>query len=165
MLMFKKNHMKYFNYIVFLFCACMALTSCEPRIKFDEGQWGDHAIITGVRLFTIVGEEHELQEFYESGILTPGLKRQFISIDDVISSFDAEKMSGEPKIVVTVGNDVDLTKVGIVIRHEAKKIVEVKGAPRAGFVSDFSKGPFYYNAVSADGTVREWEISFVQGAS
>ncbi len=128
--------------------------SCEPRIEMDMAQWGDHAVITDVQLFYLLEEEHELQEYYEDGETTTGIRRQFYSINPSIDE-DAATVN------VEVSDETDLTNAGLIIRHEALKIEPVDGAPTPGFLNDFSGGPYTYRVISADGTERDWTISFV----
>ena len=146
--------MKYFKHIIIVMSLlAFVFSSCEPRIELDEGQWGDHAIITNVLLFIIEEEEHELQEHYVNGETTTGIRRYFISSNSVI---DLESAT----VVVEVPGDTDLTNVGLVIRHEAVKIEPLDDSPKAGYLDDFSLGPYTYRVISADGTKRDWTISF-----
>jgi hypothetical protein len=129
------------------------LFSCEPRIEFDEGQWGDNAVITDILLFTLEEQEHQLEEYYQNGETTTGIRRQFINVATNIDELAAT-------VIVNVSSGTDLTKVGLVIRHMAKTIEPLNGAPKAGFLNDFSNGPYTYRVISADGTERDWTISF-----
>ena len=99
-------------------------------------------------------QEHELQEYYENGETTTGIRRKFYSIN---TSIDEDAAT----VKVEVSNETDLSNAGLIIRHEAVKIEPVDGAPTPGFLSDFSGGPYTYRVISADGTERDWTISFV----
>lgn len=135
-----------FGLLVFLF-------ACEPRIDFDEGQWGDHAFIEDVLLYVLEQEDHQLQEYYEQGQLTPGIRRKFLNTS---SSINQEAAS----VIVIVPSGTDMTKVGLVIRHKAAGIEPVGAAPQPGYLADFSGGPYSYWVVSSDGTKRDWIITF-----
>ena len=146
--------MKNYKHIVSgLSLLALVLCSCEPRIDLDNGQWGDNAVITDVLLFTLREQEHQLQEYYENDETATGVQRQFLS---TTSAIDA----GAASVTVTVPANVDLTNVGLVIRHKAVKIEPQGSAPKAGFLEDFSNGPYTYRVVSADGTERDWTIIF-----
>ena len=145
--------MENFKKILFLFSiATFLFSSCEPRIDFDMGQWGDNAYITDILLFIVNEEEHELQEYYENGELTTGVRRQFLNINTEISDEAAS-------VTVNVPEGTDLSNVGLIIRHTAEKIEPLGGSPLPGYIDDFSGGSFTYRVISADGTVRDWTIN------
>lgn len=149
--------MKYsIKIITVLSLMVFALFSCQPRIDLDEGQWGDHAFIEEVLIFIIEEEEHELQEYYENGETTTGIRRQFLNTSSDISD-DESSLTGS--VVVTVPNGTDLSNIGIVIRHTAKSVEPLNGSPEAGYLNDFSGGPFSYRIVSADGTERDYTVT------
>jgi len=148
--------MKYLRNITIGLSLCLLfLTSCEPRIDFDEGQWGDKAYITSVLLFTVQQGDHQLQEYYENGQLTTGIRRIIVSGTTNVINNDAAT------VTLTVPTGTDLTKVGIVIRHTAKTIETPANSPVPGNISDFSHGPLTYKVISADGTTRDWTITIV----
>jgi hypothetical protein len=127
--------------------------SCAPRIELDEGQWGDHAFLTDVRLFIYNEEEHSLEEaeLGDGSELVTGVQRVFLSTSSVVDD--------EAAVVdVTVPANTDLTQVGIIFRHTAKMIEPLNGAPVAGYIDDFSNSPYTYRVTSADGTVRDWIV-------
>lgn len=142
-------------YLVILVFAGM-LYSCEPRIDFDEGQWGDTAFITNVNIFTLQVDEHQLQEYYESGVLTPARKRLFISSGN--ATIDNENFIA----TVTVPENEDITRAGIVIYHQCVRVEPVGSSPVAGILADLSAKEFVYKLVSADGTTHDWTIRIVQ---
>jgi hypothetical protein len=147
--------MKYYKFVLYgLILFMVMFYSCEPRIDFEQGQWGDHAYITGVLIFKLEEEEHKLQEYYESGATTTGIRRVFLNTSSDIDNENA-------RVVVTVPSNIDLTNVGLVIRHEAVKVEPLDESPLAGYLNDFSNGPYSYRLTSADGTVRDWIIEFI----
>lgn len=144
--------------ILYLFILTFAgiLSSCEPRIDFDRGQWGDTAFIDNVSIFTLEVDEHELQEYYENGDLTPARRREFISTGN------AEIDSANFTATVTVPEEEDITRAGIVIYHKSMRIEPVGDSPDAGILADLSAREFVYKLVSADGTTHDWTIEIVQ---
>lgn len=132
------------------------LYSCEPRIDFDDGQWGDTAFITNVNIFSLNVDEHELQEYYTNEELTPARQRIFISSGN--ATIDEENFIA----TVTVPQDRDLTRAGIVIYHESMRVEPVGDSPVAGIITDLSAKEFVYKLVSADGTTHDWTILIVQ---
>ncbi|TKG89806.1 hypothetical protein EYV94_24615 [Puteibacter caeruleilacunae] len=133
------------------------LTSCEPRIEFDEGQWGDHAYIDVVHVFTALEEEHELNEFYTDSIMVTGIKRKLESIETEVDSLNAIA-------TVKINAGADRSNMGIIFSHRSKSIEPLDGSPMAGILSDFSEdnGPFKYRLHSADGTTRDWEVILIE---
>ena len=127
-------------------------SSCDPRVRLDETQWGDHAIIDNVQIFKIQMQDQQLQEYYTSGVLTPASKRIYVSVGN------AEIDQVNFKATVKVDSTVDLTKVGIEFFHKAVRIEPVNGAPIAGIINDFSAKQFVYKLFSADGTTHDWTI-------
>ncbi|MCF7567770.1 hypothetical protein L3X37_05245 [Sabulilitoribacter arenilitoris] len=130
------------------------LTSCDPRVELDRGQFGDHAFIDRVRVFNHLVESHELQEFFETGELTDGIRRNLVDVSTVIDSTAATA-------VTTLLAGTDLSNVAIFFVHRAEKIEPIGNAPKAGLLNDFSSGPYQYKLISADGTVRDWTLSFI----
>lgn len=55
---------------------------------------------------------------------------------------------------------IDLTKISIRLNTDAQRVEAINGAPTPGLIGDFSKGPYTYRFYSADGTVRDWTVSF-----
>ncbi len=146
----KKNNI-YIATVMFI----IGSMSCEPRIELDQGQWGDHAIITNVQIFTLQADEHELQEFYTSGVLTPARRRSFVSIGNASIDVDAFIAT------VAIPASIDLSRVGIIFYHEAMRIEPLDGAPVAGIITDLSSRNFIYRLYSADGTTHDWEVEIV----
>ncbi|MCC5937629.1 MAG: hypothetical protein JJU34_10120 [Lunatimonas sp.] len=142
--------------IAYIFVLGGLLFSCEPRIDFDEGQWGDTAFITNANVFTLQADEHELQEFYESGVLTPARRRLIVSTGNAV--IENENFTA----TVRVPANADLTRAGIIINHQSMRVEPVGDTPPAGIISDLSSGEFVYRLISADGTRREWVIRIVK---
>tara|TARA_R110002050_G_scaffold300717_3_gene471831 strand:- start:8204 stop:8650 length:447 start_codon:yes stop_codon:yes gene_type:complete len=147
-----KNNILYL--VIVLFAGI--LFSCDPRIDFDEGQWGDTALITNVNIFTLQADEHELQEYYENGTLTPARRRLFVSSGNAVIDNDNFIAT------VTVPASQDITRAGIVIYHQSVRVEPVGGSPIAGILADLSSKEFVYKLVSADGTTHDWTIRIVQ---
>lgn len=144
------------NILILLILASVGiLFSCQPRIELDEGQWGDTAFITNVNIFTLQMADHELQEYYESGELTPARRRLFIS------SGNAEIENENFTATVRVPATADLTRAGIVIYHQSVRVEPVGDSPVAGILTDLSERQFVYTLVSADGTTHDWLINIV----
>ena len=141
--------------ILFVLVCVGTLSSCDPRIDFDEGQWGDTAFITNVDIFTLQMDEHELQEYYTSGALTPARRRLFISQGAAV--INDENFTA----TVTVPASEDLTRAGIVIYHQSMKVEPVGTTPIAGILTDLSAKEFVYKLVSADGTTHDWTIKII----
>jgi hypothetical protein len=146
-----KKHIKYIVTAVILTVSM----SCSPRIELDQGQWGDHAFITNVQVFTLQADEHELHEFYTSGMMTPARRRSFVSVGNAAIDNDTYTAT------VIVPASVDLSRTGIIFYHEAMKIEPLNGAPVAGIITDLSSSNFMYRLYSADGTTHDWEVEIV----
>lgn len=146
------------NNILILYILVIAgiLSSCEPRIDFDEGQWGDTAFITNVNIFTLQMDDHEVQEFYENGELTPARRRLFISTGNAV--IEDENFTATVKVPASA----DLTRAGIIIYHQSMRVEPVGGSPVAGILTDLSERQFVYKLVSADGTTHDWVIRIVE---
>ncbi|WP_316816110.1 DUF5018-related domain-containing protein [Pedobacter nyackensis] len=139
-----KNRLYFLTLILLLaFSSCM-----KPRVELDDTMWGDNAFITTAVLFRY--DEVKNQLGYNE--VVTGYQNVNIST----SSNVVDKDQATIRIVTAKGTD--LTKIGIRFSHYAKKIVPQNGAPAAGIVADFSKGPFVYRLYSADGTERDWTI-------
>jgi len=145
--------MKNLYKITSFICISILFLSCGARVDLDEGQWGDTAYITGVQVFNLDIEDHELQEFYLSGETVPGARRSnlstFTEVDDVAAT-----------LIVTVPTETDLSRVGIGLVHTSVAIQTIAG-PKPGIIGDFSGvGPFVYRSISSDGTTRDFTLTF-----
>jgi len=138
----------------YIFIVCLLFTGCiKPRIDLDLRQFGDHAYMSRVEIFRLDTTEEQLQEYHETGELTPSVKEVFVDRGTVIDSSAATA-------VCTVAPNTDLTNVGIAFISTAQKIEPLGGAPVPGHLSDFSKGgPYVYRLTSADGTKRDWTVT------
>jgi hypothetical protein len=144
------------NILILLILASVGiLFSCQPRIELDEGQWGDTAFITNVNIFTLQMADHELQEYYENGELTPARRRLFISTGN--ADIENENFTATVRVPATA----DLTRAGIVIYHQSVRVEPVGDSPVAGILTDLSERQFVYTLVSADGTTHDWLINIV----
>ncbi len=141
-----------FNILVILVFLGSLITSCNPRIEMDFAQWGDHAFIDNVQIFNIQMQDQQLQEYYTSGVVTPAIRRTYVSVGN--ATVDMINFTATVKVPSTV----DLTKVGIEFFHKAVKIVPLNDAPVAGIINDFSAKQFVYRLESADGTTHDWTI-------
>ncbi|WP_316748109.1 DUF5018-related domain-containing protein [Pedobacter gandavensis] len=130
--------------------ALLAFTGCmKPRAELDDTLWGDQAVLTSAVLFKY--EEVKNKLGYEEVVTG----YQNVGITTNTNVLDKEKAT----IKIETVKGTDLTKIGIRFSHYAKKIEPMNGAPVAGMISDFSKGPYVYRLYSADGTVRDWTIT------
>lgn len=140
--------MKKMALVFFLFAA-----ACQPRIDIDLKQFGDRAYMSRVLVFRLDGTEEQLAEYKRTGQLTPAIKQVFIDQGTTIDSAGAKAVSKLPA-------GTNLKNVGIAFNHSAQKIEPLNGAPAAGHLADFSAGPYKYRLFSADGTTRDWTVSF-----
>ena len=130
------------------------IVSCGPRVDLDKSQWGDHAYINNVQVFTFDEQQQQLQEYYENEETTTAIRRNFVHIGN--AAIDSTASTA----LVTVEAGTDLSNVGIIFFHRAQRIEPIGSAPIAGFLDDFSAGPYQYRLFSADGTQRDWTVSF-----
>jgi hypothetical protein len=130
----------------------LLLAACEPRIELDLAQWGDHAFINNVQIFTLQVDNHQLQEYYTSQALTPAVRRLVASTGNAV--IDPVAFTATVKVPAKV----DLTRAGIIFYHVAEKIEPLNDAPKAGIIADFSAKNFSYKLTSADGTTHDWKI-------
>ena len=144
----KKNLIKLF----ILSLVVNLLFSCDPRIEMDLAQWGDHAKIDNVRIFTLNAADHQLQEYFTNGLTTPARQRVYVSVGNAV--IDATTYTA----TISVNATANLSKVGIEFYHQGTKIEPLNGAPIAGILNDFSAKQFVYRVYSADGTIRDWTI-------
>ncbi|MCX2452081.1 hypothetical protein OQX61_12485 [Pedobacter sp. PLR] len=127
-----------------IFSGCM-----KPRVALDDTMWGDNATLSSAVLFKY--EEVKNQLGYDEVVTG----YQNVGISTTSNVLDKEKAT----INIVAVKGTDLTKIGIRFSHFAKKIEPLNGAPAAGIIADFSKGPFVYRLYSADGTIRDWTIT------
>lgn len=128
----------------------LAFTACmKPRVELDRGAWGDKAQIIGVTLFRFV-EVRGLLNYKDS---VTGY--QMVTVKTGVT------INNELKTVAIVADSAtNIAAVGLRISHYADKIVPQQGAPAAGYISDFTKGAYVYKLYSADGTQKDWTLTF-----
>lgn len=130
-------------------CVLITLSCTKPRIDLEDHIYGDKAVITAVNVVKLNEVTNQLN--YNE----PVTGVQSVS---VTSSSTVDKENFKAHIIVNAGTD--LTKVAIQISNYAKRVEPVNGAPTPGYIRDFSKGPYVYRLHSADGTVRDWTLTF-----
>ena len=142
----KKKHIS----IAIVAILTMITFSCEPRIGFDDGQWGTHAELTSVTYFFVWQiDDVQLNE------MTTGAKRNPITIS---SDVDEASLTN----TVTVKAEYDLSKIASYIYHNGERIEPLNGAPTPGIIGDHSGKQFVYRIHSADGEYKDWTIKIVQ---
>ena|SRR5690625_5208221 len=145
-----------FEYSLVVYLLLFFLCSCGPRVDLDFGQWGDKAYLTNVQIFTLKADEHELQEYYESGMLTPAIRRKIISSGNAL--IDNEKYTA----IIFVPSDQNLMKSGLIFYHQAEKIVPLNNAPIAGIITSLMEEvDYHYKVISADGSENVWTVTIV----
>lgn len=129
--------------------------ACEPRIKMDLEQWGDHAYIDNVEVIKLdTDEEAKLQEYYqnETPMEVTGIRNVVVSVGTAV----IDSVSYVAK--VKVKKDVDLKYAGVRIYHKCVLVEPVNGTPKAGIVTDLSEKELVYRLNSADGSRHDWKI-------
>jgi hypothetical protein len=142
--------MKRNNRIAFLlmlvavsFVACM-----KPSVDIDKAAWGDNANITAAVLFRYDSVKNQL------GYADSVTGYQNVAVSTASNVVDKAKAT----VTIVAKRGTDLTRIGIRFSHFAERIVPQNGAPAAGLIADFSKGPFVYRLFSADKTERDWTV-------
>ena len=131
---------------------CFACT--KPRIKPDYSIYGDKAFIKSVITFYY----KEVKNNLNYGEQVTGY--QTINISNT-QTVDSANKKINLVLAKNVGTDLtDLSKIGIRINTDAQRVEPVNGAPTAGLIGDFSKGVYVYRIFSADGTTRDWTLTF-----
>ena len=143
---------KFFIHLFILFLIVNIFSSCSPRVEMDIAQWGDHALIDNVKIFNLKAEDHNLQEYYTNGQVTPARQRVYVSVGNAV----IDTKSYTATIQISAG--IDLTKVGIEFYHQGTKIEPINNAPIAGIIGNFTAKQFVYRVYSADGTIHDWNI-------
>lgn len=139
--------------LLFLSVFTAITTGCNPRIDFDPGQYGEHAVISSVVCFTLDTASHKLQEYYQTGKLVPGIQRKAVAFNEQpdFSVVDTTQTN----VSVYIPKIYDMTHMGLFFNTESEKIVPLSGAPTPGILTDLTKGqPFKYEAVSSNGFKR-----------
>lgn len=129
------------------------LTSCEPRIGLDEGQWGDNAYLTNVQLFKLdIKEDFHLVEWYRNEDPMTGVRRIIISDGNAV--IDNDNFTATVKLK----DGESLVGAGLIFYHYGTLIEPLGDAPKAGIANDLSTKTFTYRVYSADGTQHDWTI-------
>lgn len=126
------------------------LFSCiKPRVELKDNLYGDKAVITAVNVFRYNEVKNELN--YKDSVTG----YQSVTVSSIVT-VDAP----EYKVDIVTSKGTDLTHIGIRITNYAKLVEPLDGAPVAGEIGDFSRGPYTYRLHSSDGTVHDWALSF-----
>lgn len=129
----------------------IGISSCiKPRVELDDSVWGDNAYITAVVLFRYESVTNQL------GYNEPVTGYQTMSVSTTSNVISRDQAT----VTIVAVKGTNLAKIGIRFSHFAKKIEPLDGAPPAGMIGDFSKGVYTYRLYSADGTIRDWKLSF-----
>tara|TARA_R110002072_G_scaffold302929_1_gene489865 strand:+ start:2471 stop:2923 length:453 start_codon:yes stop_codon:yes gene_type:complete len=144
------------NKLLFLI-AVVVFSSCDPRVDLDYGQWGDNSELINVLLYVYDFQDHELQEFRETGELTPGVRKVLRSTGMVIDEDNHTASVNLPGSFSLV-DDV----VVIAFQHNGTKVEPLNGAPIAGLPADLTTGPYTYRIHSADGGFTDWVVTINQ---
>ena len=132
---------------ILLTTACF--TSCiKPRVELNEGAWGDQAYITSVVLFRYDSVTNQL------GYDQPVTGYQNVAVTTTTNLIDRPTAT----MTIVASRGTMLNRIGVRFSHFAQKIEPLNGAPPAGVISDFSKGPYIYKVISSDGTTRDWKL-------
>ncbi|WP_316812653.1 DUF5018-related domain-containing protein [Pedobacter heparinus] len=144
------------------FLMILSLGACtKARIEPDFSIYGDKAFITAVTTFDYITVTNPLN-YNEpvTGYQVRGLSNT-TTIDRV--NFKINVVVNNPTGTISPSNPaLDITKMGIRLANEATKIEPLNGAPAAGVIADFSKGPYVYRVYSADGSQHDWTISIAR---
>ena len=142
--------------IIFILLVTGILTSCEPRIGLDNGQWGDHAFLTNVQLFKLdINEDFKLVEWYKNEDPMTGVRRIIISEGNAV--IDNDNFTATVKLKA----GESLVGAGLIFYHYGTLIEPQGNAPKAGIANDLSARNFTYKVHSADGTQHDWTIIIV----
>lgn len=142
---------------LFFLLALVAFSSCEPRVDLDYGQWGNNSELLNVLLYVYDFQDHELQEFRETGELTPGVRKVLRSTGLNID-VDNHTASVNLPAAFSLVDDV----VVIAFQHNGTLVEPLDGAPTAGIPADLTNGPYAYRVHSADGNFTDWIITINQ---
>ena len=137
--------------------ALLALVSCEPRIDMDMSQWGDHAYIDNVEIVKLdIDDNAKLAEYYqnETPIAMTGVRQI------VISQGKSEIDSLDFVATVKLKAGEELKYAALKIYHKGTHVKPLNNTPKAGIVTDLSKGELKYRVLSADGSKHDWTIKF-----
>lgn len=128
---------------------CFACT--KPRIEPDYSIYGDKAFIKTITTFYYKEIKNNLN--YDEQVTG-------YQIVNISNTQTVDSPNKKVNVVLAKVAGIDLTKIGIRLNTDAQRVESINGAPTPGLIGDFSKGPYTYRFYSADGTVRDWTISF-----
>jgi hypothetical protein len=129
--------------------ATLSVSCLKPRITPDYSIYGDKAFIKSITTFKYIEVTNNLN--YN----TPVTGDEIVNIKNKMTT---DTIHTTISVITNVGTD--LTQMGIRLINDAQKIEPINGAPVAGLIGDYSKGPYVYRVYSADGTVRDWSLTF-----
>ena len=145
------------NKLVVCILALVAFSSCDPRIEIDESQWGNNSELINVLLFVYEFEDHELQEFRETGELTPGVRKVVRSTNLTI-----DLVNGTATVDLAEGFSLVDDVVVLAVEHNGTNVVPMNNAPIMGLPADLTTGPYTYRINSLDGNFTDWTITINQ---
>ena len=148
--------MKNIKYKLICLLALIAFSSCEPRIDLDEGQWGNNSELLNIFLYVYDFQDHELQEFKETGQLTPGVRK--VNRAAGVSINDDGTASVNLPAAFSLVDDV----VVIAVQHDGTRVEPLNGSPTMGLPADLTGGTYTYRIHSADGNHTDWTITINQ---
>jgi len=141
------SNRKFLAISIFIVLFCLACT--KPRIEPDNSVYGDKAFVNSVNTFYY----KEVKSNLNYGEQVTGYQKLTVTNTQTIDR-DNKKVN----IVLSKITDVNLTNIGIAINTDAQRVEPINGAPIAGLIGDFSKGPYVYRLYSADGTTKDWTL-------
>ncbi|WP_108199935.1 DUF5018-related domain-containing protein [Pedobacter psychrodurus] len=131
---------------------CFACT--KARIEPDYSVYGDKAFVNSINTFYY----KEVKSNLNYGEQVTGYQK--LTVTNTQSIDNANKKINIVLAKATGADLTDLTKIGIAINTDAQRVEPINGAPIAGLIGDFSKGPYTYRLFSANGTTRDWTLTF-----
>lgn len=149
--------MKNIKYKIVCLLVLAVFSSCEPRIDLDEGQWGNNSELINVLLYQYEFDERELQEFVETGELTPSVRKIVRS-----SNLSIDTDNGTASVNVNAGFPLNDFVYVMAVQHDGTLVEPLNGAPTLGLPADLTTGPYTYRIHSADGNFTDWTITINQ---
>lgn len=141
------------NIIILVFAIVVILSSCEPRIDLDAGQWDDKAYLTNVQIFNLdIDEDAKLVEWHNNDDPMTGVRRIIISNGNAV----IDKNNFTATVKLKAGES--LIGSGFIFYHYGTLIEPQGDAPRAGIPNDLSSKNFTYKVHSADGSQHDWTV-------
>ncbi|WP_316793342.1 DUF5018-related domain-containing protein [Pedobacter frigoris] len=143
------NTRKFLAIQILIVLFCFACT--KPRIEPDDSVYGDKAFVNSINTFYY----KEVKSNLNYGEQVAGYQKLTVTNTQTV-----DRNNSKVNVVLAKVTDVNLTNIGIAINTDAQRVEPINGAPTAGLIGDFSKGPYVYRLHSADGATRDWTISF-----